>query len=109
MKVSYANIEIQKICTNPKALKKALGNNAKFLQKRLDQLDEAANLELLRNVAGNFHELTSDRKGQLACSITGKLRLIFTPDHIPLPTKPDGGLNWAKVTAVTNIEIVDYH
>jgi proteic killer suppression protein len=36
-------------------------------------------------------------------------RLIFEPDHETKPTKPDGGLDWQKVTRVLVLEIVDYH
>jgi proteic killer suppression protein len=50
-----------------------------------------------------------DRKGHLACSLWGRLRLIVTPDHDPRLTKPDGGLDWTQVTAVMNLEITDYH
>jgi proteic killer suppression protein len=109
MEISYANSKIRKICTDDKTAQKVLGVKAKFLQQRLDRMLLVENLAELRNAPGDYHELTGDRKGQIACSITGQLRLIFTPDHEPVPAKPDGGLDWSKVTAVTNLEIVDYH
>ena len=110
MDISYANSRIQKICTDEKTAKKELGSaGAKVLRKRLDHMLVAENLEVLRFAPGSWHELAGDRKGQLACSITGQLRLIFTPAHDPPPTKPDGGLDWSEVTAVMNVEIVDYH
>ena len=109
MDIAYANSRIRKICTDDKAAAKALGVNAKFLRERLDDMLLADNLEELRTFPGNYHELTGDRKGQIACNITGRLRLIFTPDHHVTPVKPDGGLDWSKITAVMNLEIVDYH
>ena len=109
MDISYANSRIRKICTDDKTAKKELGVNVKFLRERLDDMLLAENLEELRTFPGNYHELTGNRKGQIACSITGRLRLVFTPDHDPTPTKPDGGLDWSAVTAVMNLEIVDYH
>jgi len=36
-------------------------------------------------------------------------RLIFEPDHNPVPQKPDGGLDWTQVTRIRVIEITDYH
>ena len=66
-------------------------------------------LEELRLQAGGWHELAGDRKGQLACSLTKLKRLVFMPANDPIPTKPDGGLDWSKVTAAINIEITDYH
>ena len=70
---------------------------------------DAENLEKLRFAPGDWHELTGDRKGQLACNLRGLDRLVFIPANDPVPTKPDSGLDWVKVTAVMNIEIVDYH
>jgi len=109
MEITYANSRIRKICTDDKTAKKELGGNAKFLRERLDDMLLVENLEELRSFPGNYHELTGNRKGQIACSITGRIRLIFAPDHEPIPTKPDGGLDWSKVTAVVNLEIGDYH
>jgi hypothetical protein len=38
-----------------------------------------------------------------------RVRLIFTPADDPLPIKPDDSLDGRPVTAVMNLEIVDYH
>jgi proteic killer suppression protein len=112
MDISYVSSRIQKICTDDKTAHKELGKDgAKILRHRLDQMEMEMenNLEALRNTAGNYHELTGDRKRQIACSLNGRNRLIFTPANDPRPIKPNGGLDWSKVTAVMNIEIVDYH
>jgi proteic killer suppression protein len=110
MEITYANSRIQKICTNNKVAQKVLGKeNTRILKQRLKQMKGAQNLEELRFLPGTWHELAGDRKGQLACSLSGLTRLIFMPDNIPRPIKSDGGLDWSKVTAVKNLEIVDYH
>ena len=110
MDVSYANSRIRKICTDAKVAQKELGRDgAQTLRDRLDQMEDAENLEALRFAAGTWHELKGGRKGQLACNILKLTRLVFTPANHPLPTKVDGGLDWAQVTAVENLEIVDYH
>lgn len=36
-------------------------------------------------------------------------RLIFIPDHDPVPRKDDGGIDLAQVTKITILEITDYH
>jgi proteic killer suppression protein len=93
-----------------KLLKKELGSaGAKFLKKRLEQMRDAENLAELRLSPGDWHELKADRKGEIACSVSGRVRLIFVPVNNPRPTKLDGGLDWTRVTAVMNLEIVDYH
>ena len=110
MDISYANSRIRKICTDAKVADKELGKaGARKLQERLEQMHEAENLETLRFAAGDWHELKGDRKGQLACSLMKLTRLVFTPANDPLPTKPDGGLDWSQVTAIVNLEIRDYH
>lgn len=76
---------------------------------RLDDLDAATCLEDLRHISRNCEELKGKRLGQLSLRLAGGWRLVFTPDHDPPPTKPDGGLNWAATTAVMIEEIVDYH
>jgi hypothetical protein len=37
------------------------------------------------------------------------LRQVFIPANDPVPTRPDGGLDRARVTAVEILEIVDPH
>src|SRR5664280_2034572 len=83
---------------------------AKKYLLRLQQIRAAACLNDLRNLPqADFHELKADRKGQLACDLDHPYRLIFVPAHNPIPKKQDGGLDWSQVTAVTVLEIVDYH
>jgi proteic killer suppression protein len=109
MDMSDANSRIQKLCTIAKEARKKLGQEcATILDERLRQMEKAETLEDLRFVPGDWHELMGDRQGQLSCKLYKSKRLVFTPDD-PRPIKPDGGLDWSKVTAVVNLEIVDYH
>ena len=110
MEISYANRRIEKICTDEKVARKELGvAGAKALKLRLEQMRYAKNLETLRFAPGDWHELTGNRKGELACSLRGLDRLVFTPANDPVPTRPSGGLDWTQVTAIINLEIIDYH
>ena len=110
MEISYANSKIQKICTNARIAQKVLGKKvAQVLRDRLDQMQDANDLAELRYAAGDWHELVGDRKGEIACSLSGRIRLIFVPANALRPIKPDGGLDWTQVTAVMNLEITDYH
>lgn len=36
-------------------------------------------------------------------------RILFEPAHESIPAKDDGGLNWLEVTAITIIDVEDYH
>ena len=56
------------------------------------------------------HELTQgERKGHLSVDLDHPYRLIFIPNHNPVPKKPDGGLDWKQVTAITILGIEDTH
>ena len=55
------------------------------------------------------HELKGDRKGQFSVDLQHPYRLLFVPANNPIPTKADGGLDWAGVTEIEIIEIVDTH
>ena len=60
-------------------------------------------------VPGHCHALHKDRRDQFAVNLWSSYRLIFVPDHDPVPLKPDGGLDWAAVTTVLIIEVADTH
>ena len=96
--------------TTPKELQKTFGEMAKKVNQRMKELKAADNLAVMRNIpAAKCHELTQDRKGQLAVRVSGNYRLIFIPDHDPVPSKDDGGIDWTSITIIEVIEIDDYH
>lgn len=63
----------------------------------------------MRMVPGDCDQLTGDRSGQFAVHVTGPLRLVFVPDHEPVPRLDDGGIDQGAVTCIRILEIVDYH
>lgn len=111
MRISFSNRKLGKLANSDREATKAFGKpSARKLRLRLDDLDAAASLEDMRHLpAARCHELKHDRKGELAVDLHGGLRLIFKPDHEPPPAKPDGGLDWTQVTAITVTAITDYH
>ena len=56
-----------------------------------------------------LHPLFGDRKGQWAVDLDHPRRLVFIPNHDPVPVKPDGSLDLAAVTSVLVLDVVDYH
>ena len=111
MEIAFCSQKMQKLCNSEKEMRSKLGDRgAKVLQVRLAQIKAAETLDDMRNVPGaRCHGLTGDRQGQLAVDLVHPRRLVFEADHNPLPVKPDGGLDWQKVTRVVVREIVDYH
>ena len=56
---------------------------------------------------GYFKEQKSS--GQFAVDLKHPYRLIFKPDHNPLPRKDDGGLDLTQITAIKILGVEDYH
>lgn len=111
MEVLYADRKLEKVCNSAKELTRRFGEvNGKIIGRRLDELKAASNLGVLRNMPqARCHELTGDRKGQLAVDAKQPHRVIFRPTEDPAPCLADGGLDWTSVTKVTIIDVVDYH
>ena len=55
------------------------------------------------------HELTGDRKGEFAVDLRHPFRLLFRPNHDPVPLKEDGGFDLSRITAITILGVEDYH
>lgn len=80
-----------------------------MLKRRIVSLEAASTLANLEGVPGRCHQLGADRAGEFALDLRGSFRLVFGPDHDPLPLLDDGGLDRSKVTKVVIREVVDYH
>ena len=55
------------------------------------------------------HPLKGDRRGEYAVDLIHTRRLIFCPDHDPIPRKEDGEIDLFRITAVKIVEVEDYH
>lgn len=111
MDVYLATEELAGLCNTARAGDRRWGDQAaKRIRLRLTQLRAADTLQDMRQFGGaNPHELQGDRAGQLAVNGKGAMRIIFEPEHDPPPRKPDGGLDWSRVTAIRIVAIMDYH
>jgi len=58
---------------------------------------------------GRTHPLTADRKGEFAIGLWRGYRLVFAPNHDPVPNDATGGIDQARVTRIVIREVVDYH
>jgi plasmid maintenance system killer protein len=108
--INFSSEKFRKECNDHKTLVRRHGKRrADLLRRRLDDLAAADFLEVMRNLPGRCHALTGDRAGQISLDLDGPYRLIFTVSNNPVPTKDDGGLDWAKVTAVRIIGVDNTH
>jgi plasmid maintenance system killer protein len=110
VEISYRSRKLEKQLTDPKEMIKSYGLLARKINQRLKDLSGVDNLMIMRTIpAARCHELTGDHLGELAVYISGNFRLIFEPNHNPIPRKVDGGLNWQEVTKIQINNIEDYH
>jgi proteic killer suppression protein len=111
VEIQFTSRKLQKVCNSEKEMRTRFGKPlAERLKQRLAELKAADTLEDIRRLpSARCHELSQNRKGQLAVDVVHPRRLIFEPDHNPVPRKPDGGLDWPHVTRIRVIEIIDYH
>ncbi len=115
MDISFAKGKLGNIFKNDESVRKHYGLCAEKIFIRLEELENAKTLNDLAppySKPARCHELKlGDRKGKFHISVDVKhpYRLIFTPNHNPIPILPDGGLDWKCVTAITIIAIEDTH
>ena len=111
MEVSFRTRKLQKTFNSERSLVRQYGSQvARRIMLRLAVLRNASNLSKVpRTPPDRCHMLTGDRSGQFAVDLAHSFRLVFEPNHDPVPRKGDGGVDLDGVTAVTIIDVVDYH
>lgn len=111
MRIQYSDRSLHKTCVEKARMVRKVGaRTAQILMTRLSELEAADSLDDMRRLpAARCHELTGDRKGQVAVDLDHPRRLVFQPDHDPVPQKTDGGLDWSAVTQILIVQITDYH
>ncbi len=111
MELSFASRKLAKELADEKTIVRNYGtDNGRRICQRLAQLMAADNLQTLRLLPQTrAHELTGDRAGQISVDVKHPFRLLLVPAHDETPRKPDGGLDWARVTKLKILGIVDTH
>lgn len=110
MDISFSDKDLKKWANDDRKAMKDMGKvRATLYKRRLTQLEDAISLEDVRHLAGNYHELKTNRKGQWACDLDQPYRLIFKPQENPIPVNADGQYIWTQIKAVEVIEIINYH
>mgnify|MGYP000855892702 CR=1 FL=1 len=110
MNITFATKKLEKLANDLKKCQKELGKSAaERYNLRLSDLRAADTLEDVRNLAGRYHELTGNRKGQWACDLEHPYRLIFRPHEDPIPQNADGKYLWVEILGVEIVEITDYY
>lgn len=113
MDINFKNNALQKLFSSEKELIRKYGDkNARLLMNRLTRLMAAENLMDIgppMRKPERCHELGHNRKGELSIDLWGPYRLIFKPNHDPIPSRADGGLDWSQVTKIVIYGVDDTH
>lgn len=114
MHISFKDKKLEKSFNEGSLLNKRHGaKRAKKIQMRMAELRAAKNLNDFwppKSGPSRCHELTQgQRKGQLSMDLDHPYRLIFIPDHDPVPNIEEGGLDWSQVTAVIILGVENTH
>lgn len=110
MEVSYSN-RIARSFRTETTLQRDYGTQrARSIIARLQVLRDCATLSQVPTVPPvRRHQLTQNRDEQYAVDLSGQYRLIFVPDHEPIPRNEYGGIDTDRVTAIVILDVLDYH
>ena len=114
MDIFFKSKKLQKSIDEGSQLEKMHeSKRAKKIQIRMAELRAAESLMDFwppKSGPSRCHELTQGRRnGQLSVDLDHPYRLIFVPEHEPVPEREGGGLDWSKVTAVKILGVEDTH
>ncbi len=111
MKLRFSSRKLEKSVESFSAIKKNYGEWAKQVDQRLDDLEMADCLAVMYTItSAHCHELSGGRAGEFAVSISRNHRIIFVPDHDPVPRKDDGGVDLHLVDSIVITAVgEDYH
>ena len=111
MDIAFRTRKIERTVNSDNALQKAYGSQmARAVKVRLAVLSAARNLAMVPTTPPDRrHQLRGDRDEQFAVDLVHPRRLVFEPNHERLPRRDDGGIDTEQVTAITIIDVVDYH
>src|ERR1039458_5841577 len=110
IEIGWSSRKLENTCSSDRQGSGRWGaDHWKLLRRRLAALQAAPTLADMDGVPGNCHSLHGDRDGEFAVDLWGPYRLIFEPQHDPVPLLDDGGIAKARITHITIKEVEDYH
>ncbi len=110
MDITFKNNKLENIFNSSRLLNKEFGQNADKIRKRMAVLKAASSLaQVPHQKPIRCHGLIGKREGEFAVDLKHPYRLVFKPNHDPLPRKNDGGIDLMKVTSITILAVEDYH
>jgi len=110
VELAFSSKKLKRQLTEQRQMARSCGHVMPALARRLSLLRAASVLaEVPHTRPARRHELFGEWSGHFAVDLTGNWRLVFRPDHDPVPRRADGGVDITAVTAVVIVSIIDYH
>ena len=111
MDIAFKTRKLQRVFNSERALNATYGYRmARTIAIRLAVLKNARVLAMVpTNPPERRHQLSAKPSGQYAVDLVHPFRLVFEPNHDSVPRLADGGIDVGHVTAITIIEVIDYH
>ena len=111
MEIRFGTSRLARIFNSERNLTREYGlRRARAIRARLLALEAAGTLSQVSTAPPERrHQLTQNRDEQYAVDIGQPYRLVFVPDHDPIPRRPDGGIDTDLVNAIVITAVIDYH
>lgn len=111
MDITFASRKLEKVFNDEQSLVREFGKEmAEAIKRRMPVLQGADSLaDVPHTKPERRHELTANRKDEFAVDLKHPHRLVFRPNHDPVPRSADGGIALSQVTAIIILSVEDYH
>ena len=111
MDINFKNQNLEKVFISEKELSKRFGQeNGRLIMRRMMVLKATTfPAEVPHTKPERKHQLTGNRHGKFAVDVKHPFRIVFKPNHKPIPKRDDGGIDEYKITAITILGVEDYH
>ena len=111
MEISFKTKKLKKQFSVDKELQRVYGKAvATRIQARMSVLRNAPTLNDVPNLPPErCHQLNTKLQGVFSVDVGDKQRLLFVPNHDPMPVTQDGGIDSTQIRSITILEIQDTH
>lgn len=112
MEISFKTKKLEKILNSEKKITIEYGSKrGRAIMRRMKVLKNANTLADVPHLPPErCHQLKENRDEEYAVVITNQWRIVFVPNHDPIPRKEgDNGIDLTKVTKIQITWIGDYH
>jgi toxin HigB-1 len=110
MNITFADNKLKKYANDSRLAVRKLGAmRARLYKKRLEDMADAESFADLKELPGNYHQLTENRKDQWACDLDQPYRLVFEPGEPTIPKDQHGNQILIEIRSLEILEIENYH